>query len=1239
MADQPYQTQNFLFKSRGVSARYVDDTLPEGTYLNLNALEEIEESGLASRLGTTILSKSGTTAEPLGGSSGVVHSISKLSGLNGNQWRYASSAGKLYRLAGLNPGAYTQIATNLSGNPWMAVQFQSPASSYPYLFIADSSVMLKDNGTLAAPQNMGILQNKYPVQAQSQLPDEIVLDAFQTSSYSDSGFASFTPNQSLLIATLASPVTSTGIQAVNISTSGASYTTGGESTSLSESTTGDYTQSSSSTSPFSSVPMSAEDVVDFSVTVQATLTVSGTGGASIGFFYSIDAGSHWIGFAGYGGSSTGSLAPTVVNGTASGMTNLNQLIFKCMIDAGVGAPVSSVAATAQFGTVTAGIVFLTGTPFFLYQSLVIDTGGFAETVLVLQVTPTGFVADFTKTHAAGADITEYYAIGTVAASTTAIVSKSFTGTPISGWPTTLQQEDYIALLVYVSDPNAIQSITLQFNTSNGAYFYRTIGQGPLQAALNASTDSSTAAADAVLSDTLGVYTSGPGGVTSLNTIAGWTPILLQLSDFSGAGGADFNDPVMNWSNVTGYQITIVTGEGLASTSFPISFEMSSLLLVGGAGPDSFAGVSYDYMVTLFNINDYTESNPTMVMTDVNPPLLTNRVLPRRQPVLLSWTNSNTDTQATHWRVYRRGGTLGDNYRRIDQIPITAATGGTQTYTDIWSDLQIQQADTISFTNDVPVTSSLPVPVNTTLSNAIGTPGVAVNSVQTITPVSMTSISVNQQVDLGNVAADNFEVVIVISITGTTFNAFVQNAHLANEPVAATASYAQPVDIIAVANDIGYYAGDSQNPSYLYISASGNIQAVGSASYLPVSVPSDAITAIVNSSGNIFVSTLLRWWALAPAAGVGGSSTVYPSRADHGCVGKLAWVLRDGVVFYMGQDGIRTFVAGNGEYISELIEFIWQNTGPTPIPIADPAYFSNIRFSTWNRWVFVSYRALDGNTYRIVLDVDGKRYRNDSLDAQSMYLEQDTNQLVWGDSQGLVHLDRQLTTTDETNSGGTVVDSPIAITLQTPYNNMGSPAETKQWNELTMDCNTNGNPITLSLLFDDGETTEVIGTVTTTQRQRVNLNINNGLGFTGYKVSLQITGSGTQRIYLFQAAIRYVVLAKTRQSLDTYWRKFSTDQSKVAKDAFIEYTAEAPVTMNVYYDGSSTPGPGFPKTLPQYSGVRNALRVRLPAVKFRLLRMVLTSTEDFQVWDDSFFTVKPLQQGSGYEKFPLVSVET
>jgi hypothetical protein len=192
-----------------------------------------------------------------------------------------------------------------------------------------------------------------------------------------------------------------------------------------------------------------------------------------------------------------------------------------------------------------------------------------------------------------------------------------------------------------------------------------------------------------------------------------------LEDFTGVGGADFNDPVMNWSNVTSYQVTIVTGAGIATTSFPITVKLGSLVLFGGAGPDSFAGVAYDYLFTYFNINDYTESNPCMTMTNVDPPLNTNWVLPRRQTVLLTLTNGTSDTQVTHLRIYRRGGTLGDNYRRIDQVPLTAAMGMTQTYTDVWSDAQIQGADFISFTNDVPVTSPLPIPLNQNLLMRLG----------------------------------------------------------------------------------------------------------------------------------------------------------------------------------------------------------------------------------------------------------------------------------------------------------------------------------------------------------------------------------------------------------------------------------------------------------------------------------------------------------------------------------------
>jgi hypothetical protein len=116
-------------------------------------------------------------------------------------------------------------------------------------------------------------------------------------------------------------------------------------------------------------------------------------------------------------------------------------------------------------------------------------------------------------------------------------------------------------------------------------------------------------------------------------------------------------------------------------------------------------------------------------------------------------------------------------------------------------------------------------------------------------------------------------------------------------------------------------------------------------------------------------------------------------------------------------------------------------------------------------------------------------------------------------------------------------------------------------------------------------------------------------------------------------LKYLPLAMTRQSLDTYWLRFGTDESKICKQAYFEYNAGAVISGAVYYDDSPTVG--FPFTLPQYSGIRNPLRVRFPAVKFRMMRCILTSAADFQVWNESNFEVKPLCQGKGYAKFPMM----
>jgi hypothetical protein len=1038
---------------------------------------------------------------------GIVHSLAKLSGLNGNAWRYAGVGGTLWRITGTNPGPYSWIANTLSGNPWTAVAFRPNLASAPTMFFADANGMLKDNGSYANPQQMGIFQPQFPVSAQSQAPQEVTLDNYVTteSDYTYTGIGSGS-NATYVNTTLSSNVTSTGIQAVTVA---------------------DPTQPR------------------------------------------------------------------------------------------------------------------------LFQLLTIGSGGGAEVVQVLFVTATGFVANFTKTHSSGDTVASACLSVTVPASTTATVGISFASLPAganpipANWPNgqPLQQADYIGLFLYVSDPSQVQSIQLAFDCGDGSfqsdYFYKVIAQGPLQSLLDTassnSTEATTAATDALLDESLGLYGAGAGSIVELNTgLDNWTPLLIQLSDFAGAGRADFSDPVFNWSAVNGYQITITMNDGSSAT-----IQLAALTLFGGAGPDSFAGVGYDYLFTLYNDNDGTESNPCMSMTNVNPPNNTNWVVPRRQPVLLTM-NLNTfgplgqlqDGQITAIRIYRRGGTLGDNYRRVFELPVNISGGGTVTYTDTTSDSDLAASDIISFLNDVPVTSSLPNPVNTTLVNAINT----TNQIATVTPVSMANISVRQQVTLGSptALANNFETVIVLTVGVGSFTAFVQNTHAVGENVQATAAYGQPLTIMAEAFGQMWFAGDVNNPSYLYWSNPTNPQGAGSDQYIDVGSPDDPITAIAKFAGNLYVSTpKTGWQSVAPGSNQNGSPTIYPTKCKHGCVAPHGFFITEEAIYYEAIDGLRAFAGGDSSYLTQDLEFIWQGVGTTPIVEADPTKFSQVVAAYWNMMGFFSYIGLDGNRHRVIGHQVYKRWRNDDADAQSILLEVDTNTLVYGDSNGLVHVDRQNLGYDQANAGGVLAEGAIPINLQTSYQNQGLPANQKNYNNLQLDVYTAGQPLTVTLLFNDGQFSINLGTVTNTQRAKYNFQVNAGKGQQAYKIALQITGNLTAQVYVYQASIEALPLPMTRKSFDTYDLNMGGTDSKICRDIFFQYSAGAPITVNVYYDSSTTPG--FTFTMPTAGGIRNPLRQRLPAVSFRTIRFVGTSTADFMFWQDSCAWMKFQAQGRGYEK--------
>jgi hypothetical protein len=1080
MAESYYQTYPAILQSKGIAARYADDTLPSGTYLDMDNVEEATENAMVSRLGSIILNRTGTTINPLSGS---IHSLASLFGYSSSAWRYAGAGSILYRKTGATQGAYSAFFNGMGGSAWTAVVYRPTLSSYPYIFFADSAVMLKDNGSFSIPQKWGIYQPGVPVQVQVLAPELEIIDEFHGTSYTFSNYTS--PSTITRTAeTTTAAITSTGLQKVNV---------------------------------------------------------------------------------------------------------------------------SSILDIQQ------------------YQMLYVNYGGAdQEYIQVLDVKLTYIVAVFTKTHATGATLTEFALSGSVASSTVASIQTTISGffdTFSNG--TAADPEDYVAVWINVSDPNNISEIRVMFDVSDGtftsSYFYKVVSPSVYQNNVSDVVTSTQALYQEVFATAIGAFESGVVQSISLSTGENtWSPVLIKLSNFFAVGNAGVYNVGYQFKNANAWKIQVTTNENGSCTT-----QVSDLLFFGGYGPDSFGGTSYNWLYTFYNSTTGAESNPCMLMSNVDPPLTTTWVIPRRQPVQLTLTSS-VDAQVDKIRIYRQGGTLS-NFLRVDTI-----SNSTTTYIDIAEDAEIESSTPVVLTNDVPVTSTLPVPINTTLTASL-TPAYPGQSM--IVPVaSTTNISVHQQVTIGSISDKYREIVIVLSVATNSFQAFIQNAHQSGDPVAAESVYGQPCNIAQIAYNSVWLAGDPNNPHYLYYSTRYSPEAFGSPNYVEVGTPDDPITAIVPFQGSLYVATRDHWYTIAPGNQEGSTPTVYPTSAVHGVLSAQAWVATESEIWHQAVDGIRSFSGGASNYRTQDIEFLFQGNGSTPIVEANPAFLSSTVMTYWNNIVFLSYIGNDEGRHRLMYHTIYKRWRNDDIPATAMFLEPDTNDLLYGDANGLIHQDR-IGTYDEGNSSGTLATVPIAMNLETAYLDQGKPKIQKNYNELTLDANTNGQNLTVGLLFNDGEITiPNVGTLNTSTRQKVNFNINSGDGQQAYRVALQVTGSVTQQAILYQAAIRGVELAETRQSFDTYWLKFGTDESKLCKQIYIEWNSTAILSAVVFYDQSTTPL--FTFSLPA-SSLRVSQWVRFPAIKFRLLRMVLTSTADFQLWTDSKFEVKPVCAAKGYQVFPMV----
>lgn len=824
-----------------------------------------------------------------------------------------------------------------------------------------------------------------------------------------------------------------------------------------------------------------------------------------------------------------------------------------------------------------------------------------------------------------------------------------------------EDDDLFVLVLKVSGPAAVQEIRLQFDVDGSgytsSYYYKSIIPASYQGGV-----SLPQVVDPTQATNAEVFARASGG-SDLNLIgfpfknilptddpsiqrlqprqmttgdSSWSVVYLRKGDFLPIGNA--GKPGLDWSKVTGWQVQITT-----NTQGSTSLSLNSLYLQSGSGPSSYGGVGYDARYTYFNAATGTQSNPSgkplFAVTPTNPAGLSTLVV-LRQAIQISGQYS-ADPQVTHIKIYVRGGVANQNWFFADKIPNITGTG-TWTYKYVFPDSTLLQGDPIQLANDVPVTSTLQTPIVTALSGAIAptSPFAPI----TITTTDPTAVFVPYQiVDIGT--PDNLEQVYVVTGGTGTFTAVIQLNHATGEAVQVFSVPGQPVNLGALAYGNIWLAGDPRNPHLLYYSNAGFPENFSPAQYIKVSSPSDPIQSVINFRGTLFVATLTTWYQIFP----GNPPYAQPTGSKHGMAAQFGWTQTESAIWYQAIDGIREFRGVDGNYRTLPIEWLFQNVNQnlTPIPIADLTLLGTFQMAFQNNKIFsVYYDKSTGAGHRVIWDTNYQRWRNDDVNATTIYLEEDTNTLLYakfiiaGSQSGYAICQDRIGDYDDGGwVNGVLAQTPISLNLQTPYQDQNMPNNQKQYNALTIDANTANQVLTVSLVFNDGVTTLVLGTIQSITREKFQLLVNTGLGQQAYRVSLMITGKVLVAPIIYQADIHAAPLAEERSSYDSYWIKFGTDESKLVKQGYFDYTSTAIVSCSLYADGN--PVPYFMFTLPANpTRSQVAMRVRFIAKMLRLFRIVMTVApgETLQVWSAPQIDQKPVigSGAKGYAKSELVT---
>jgi len=559
------------------------------------------------------------------------------------------------------------------------------------------------------------------------------------------------------------------------------------------------------------------------------------------------------------------------------------------------------------------------------------------------------------------------------------------------------------------------------------------------------------------------------------------------------------------------------------------------------------------------------------------------------------------------------------------------------FTDGLSDATIVNNQQLVIDADPPVTSVMPVPLNATISVGAGTgPGIVTPQIPLGSPVfpgQFITVTTNSN------QTQEFARVISVALNGggtalvVTF--YAQYVLAADTNIAATTQPQVALNLLAIAFDQAWLAGDPNNPHFLYYSPVFKPEIFPQANFIEIGSPDAPIMGLVESRGQLYVFTTKRVWQIF--AGGGAVPIPIPASVKHGLAANFSWAAAENVIYYESYDGIYAFQGSGSAYMTEPTEWIWTGKNLGPVPAQDRTQVAQTVMVYGNHELFVSYLGTDAKRHRQVFHDVYQRWRNDDSTVTGInaeIFEEDTGNLIIGGLDGMVYQDR-INDYDWGTAGPPFVPNPITFTMQTEQMDMDVPKAVKVYNELTLDMDTQGQSIQISLVFDSGATIFPMGTFSANGRTLVDMNINAGAGYESLNVGILITGSVTKAVKFYEVHIRAVVQAENRQSFDSWWLKWGTDEWKIVKQGWFEYQAPTDgITFNVFIEGNMS-APAYSFTLPP-SVNRKTEKTRFPAVKATTWRFIATSPSDFKLYNESAIESKPVCVGKGYAKNKLMA---